>query len=97
MSASTDLTRSLAGLARLELPEAEAAVLAEQLDQILGYIRTLQDLDVTEVPEYLTADQPHSGLRDDVPGPHLEVEAALAGAPARSGDQIAVPKFMADE
>ncbi len=92
------LARELAGLARLELRDHEAARFGDQLAAILGYLDKLREVDVEGVPEYLTAEQDLSGLAaDEVSDPaELGVEQALAGVPARRGRLIAVPKFKED-
>ncbi|MFV8751297.1 Asp-tRNA(Asn)/Glu-tRNA(Gln) amidotransferase subunit GatC [Nannocystaceae bacterium ST9] len=99
MSGTSDherLARELAGLARLELRDHEAAQFGEQLAAILGYIDKLREVDVEGVPEYLTAEQETSGLRADEALAEVGVEQALAGVPARRGRLIAVPKFKED-
>ena len=92
MPGSTELVDELAGLARLELPEAEAEALAAQLEQILAYLRTLAEAPIEGVPEYELEGE-GSGLRDDRVGPMLDTDAALADAPDRRGPLVAVPKF----
>ena len=88
------LVATLAELARVELSAEESAALGEQLANILGYIRSLQTVDVEGVPEYLSADRAGSGLRSDaVGGPQFDHDAALAGVPVRRGSLVAVPKF----
>jgi aspartyl-tRNA(Asn)/glutamyl-tRNA(Gln) amidotransferase subunit C len=96
MARPRDLVDTLAALARLELPDAEAEQLGTQLETILGYIRSLQDVDVDGVPEYLSAEQVDSGLRADVEEPApagFDVDAALAGVPVVRDRLVAVPKF----
>lgn len=92
------LARELAGLARLELRDHEAARFGEQLAVILGYIDTLREVDVEGVPEYATGEQEGSGLGPDEleVGVEIAVEQALAGVPMRRGRLIAVPKFKDD-
>ena len=91
------LARELAGLARLELSDHEAARFGEQLAAILGYIDKLREVDVEGVPEYLSTEQASSGLAADIESDlGFDVEAALAGVPARRGRSIAVPKFKED-
>jgi aspartyl-tRNA(Asn)/glutamyl-tRNA(Gln) amidotransferase subunit C len=90
------LARELAGLARLELREHEAAQFGDQLAAILGYIDKLREVDVEGVPEYATAEQETSGLAADERELGEGVEQALAGVPARRGRLIAVPKFKDD-
>ncbi len=92
MSASKQLTRELAHLARLRIDEDEAEVLGAQLQSILAYIDTLRAVDVSGVEEYRSEDA-DSGLRADERGEMLDPEAALTGAPDRRGRQLAVPKF----
>jgi aspartyl-tRNA(Asn)/glutamyl-tRNA(Gln) amidotransferase subunit C len=90
------LARELAGLARLELRDHEAARFGEQLAAILGYIDKLREVDIEGVPEYLTAEQASSGLCADEVVVEVAVEQALAAVPARRGRLIAVPKFKED-
>jgi aspartyl-tRNA(Asn)/glutamyl-tRNA(Gln) amidotransferase subunit C len=97
--------RELAALAHLELTADEAATFGAQLETVLGYLRRLQAVDVADTPEYLPAEHPCSGLREDEvapsvstvlgrPWPSFSADRALAGAPALRERSIAVPKFM---
>jgi aspartyl-tRNA(Asn)/glutamyl-tRNA(Gln) amidotransferase subunit C len=86
--------RELAALAHLELSAAEAAIFGAQLETILGYLRRLQAVDVGDVPEYLPAEHPYSGLRADEAAPSFDADRALAGAPALRERLIAVPNVM---
>ncbi|MFO7564182.1 MAG: Asp-tRNA(Asn)/Glu-tRNA(Gln) amidotransferase subunit GatC [Enhygromyxa sp.] len=89
-----ELVGALADLARLELSRAEATQLGAQLETILGYVQSLQAVDVEGVPEYLTAQQPGSGLRpDEIMPDDFDPERALAGVPALRGRLVAVPRF----
>jgi aspartyl-tRNA(Asn)/glutamyl-tRNA(Gln) amidotransferase subunit C len=90
------LARELAGLARLELRDDEAARFGEQLAAILGYIDKLREVDVEGVPEYTSAEQEGSGLRADEVEQLGDVDQALARVPVRRGRLIAVPKFKDD-
>lgn len=86
--------RELAALAHLELSGDDAATFGAQLETVLGYLRRLQTVDVQDVPEYLSAEHPCSGLRDDQAGPSFDADRALAGAPALRERLIAVPKSI---
>jgi aspartyl-tRNA(Asn)/glutamyl-tRNA(Gln) amidotransferase subunit C len=92
-----DLVDTLAALARLELPAAEAEQLGTELETILAYIRSLQDVEVDGVPEYLSAERGDSGLRADIEEPTgsagFDADAALAGVPVVRDRLVAVPKF----
>lgn len=93
MPSDHELIETLADLARLELTPDEAAQLGTQLQTILGYIRSLQAVDVEGVPEYLSAEQAGSGLREDQPSGQLAPDRMLASVPVLRGRLVAVPKF----
>lgn len=86
-----------ARLARLELEPAEAEVLQAQLDKVLAYIGKLQELDLGPPQGDNPPPADHGPLRDDLPGPGLDREAALANAPARACGQFVVPRMIENE
>ena len=94
-----DQVRKVARLARLDLPEADLAVMAQQLTAILGYVDQLKELN-TDCVEPMAHPLPVQNVfRPDELRPSLPVNEALANAPARSGDFFAVPAVLdpADE
>jgi aspartyl-tRNA(Asn)/glutamyl-tRNA(Gln) amidotransferase subunit C len=78
-----DQARWIAHLARLDLTDAELAVLAPQLDAIVGYVDLLGEVDVAQVEPLAHALPVHNVFRDDELAPSLPVEQALANAPDR--------------
>lgn len=82
----------LAHLARLAgsvgLPDAA------QLEQVLGWLTSLQEVDVDGVPEMEMLGPAAVRLREDVPGPLLDRDAALAAVPAVDDGQVVVPRFV---
>lgn len=102
MSIDLDEVRRIARLAHLELPEPEAPLfdqaaleaLAADVGKILDHVRQLEEVDVSAVPPTSHGVMLPSRLRSDEAGPSLETERALAGAPARSGDGVRVPKVV---
>jgi aspartyl-tRNA(Asn)/glutamyl-tRNA(Gln) amidotransferase subunit C len=89
-----DEVRKVARLARLDLPEADLAVFARQLTDILGYVDQLRELN-TDAVEPLAHPLPVQNVfRPDELRPSLPVEEALRNAPARSGDFFAVPAVL---
>jgi len=89
-----ELVDTLAQLARLELLPDEQAQLGPQVEAILGYIRTLQGVDVEGVPEYLSAERADSGLRADEPAERpVDPQAVIAGVPVTRDGLVVVPKF----
>ena len=86
--------RKVARLARLELPDADLAVLAQQLTAILGYVDQLRELN-TDAVEPLAHPLPVQNVfRPDELRPSLPVDEALRNAPARAGDFFAVPAVL---
>jgi aspartyl-tRNA(Asn)/glutamyl-tRNA(Gln) amidotransferase subunit C len=93
-SLTPDDVRAIAHLARLELTEAELAVLAPQLGAIVEYVALLQQAPTQGVEPLAHALPVENVFRDDVPAPSLPVEEALANAPARRGPFYAVPAVL---
>ncbi len=91
----TELSRELllhvAHLARLELREDELARLESQLNDILGAVSKVSELDLTDVPATSHPLDLVNVWDDDEPRPCLSVEEALANAPERDGDYFKVP------
>lgn len=98
MSLSLDEVRKVAKLARLELSDADLALMQQQLSAILDYVAQLNELDTSDV-EPLAHPLPIDNVfRPDEPIPSLPVDAALQNAPNRVGDYFAVPAvFDSDE
>jgi aspartyl-tRNA(Asn)/glutamyl-tRNA(Gln) amidotransferase subunit C len=91
----TELSRELllhvAHLARLELREDELTRLESQLNDILGAVSKVSELDLTDVPATSHPLDLVNVWDDDEPRPCLSVEDALANAPERDGDYFEVP------
>lgn len=88
--------RELATLARLSLDDQEVEQFRVQLADILGYIGTLREVDVSGVPEFLSERQEESSLREDAAGAQFSSETALSNAPNTRGRLVVVPKFKED-
>lgn len=61
-----ELTRKVAGLARLSLTEDEVTRFTEQFKQVLGYVGQLQSVDTTGVPAMTHALETPLPMREDV-------------------------------
>ena len=83
----------VARLARLILTDDEKALFARQLDEILAWAESLQALDVAEVPPMSHA-RASETWRDDQPGPTIERDRALAGAPDAAQGLFRVPRVI---
>lgn len=86
----------LAHLSRLSLTDEEIDQFSPQLAKILTYIEQLQQIDVSDVPEYVSAEMPGSSLRSDEVGEMFSAEEALSSVPVKRGRMVVVPKFKED-
>jgi aspartyl-tRNA(Asn)/glutamyl-tRNA(Gln) amidotransferase subunit C len=89
--------RYVAGLANLNLTDAEIAKFRHDLDGILEHVDKLNEVDTTGVApmsQVLFDADPALVLRDDVPVPPLGNDAALANAPQRGAGHFKVPKVI---
>ena len=91
---SPDEVRWVAHLARLELADEELPAMTRQLSAIIDYVKQLQALNTDNVEPLAHALDIHNVFRDDAPSLSLAVDAALANAPARSGDFYGVPAVL---
>lgn len=94
MSVDIATVKKIASLARIAITEEEAARIAPELDNIMGWIEQLGEVDVTGV-EPMTAVIPnHLRLRDDVVTDGNVRDAVLSNAPVAEHGFFAVPKVI---
>lgn len=94
---SRDDVLHLAALSRLDLSADEADRFTHQLGDILAFARQIEAVDITSVVDAGSApEEAPSPLRDDVPGPSLDREQTLAGAPSADRGQglFKVPRVL---
>jgi len=84
----------VAHLARLKLSEEEAQEFTPQLETILSYIDTLNELDVEGVEPSAHAKPVFATPREDEPGTSLEAETLEQNAPSFAQDQVRVPRVV---
>jgi aspartyl-tRNA(Asn)/glutamyl-tRNA(Gln) amidotransferase subunit C len=94
MSVTNDQVRHIAGLARIAMSDEELERLVPELNNILGWVEQLAEVD-TEGVEPLTAviDQ-KLRLRDDVVNDGNIRDEVLANAPEAQHGFFAVPKVI---
>ena len=92
---SHDDVQHLARLSSLQLTDEEVSALQIDLENIVGYIQQLDELDTTGVePTYQVTDL-HNVWRDDVVDNYgIDTAALLSLAPATDAEQIKVPKVL---
>ena len=94
MSVEPATVKRVAGLARIAITEDEAARLAPELGNILGFIEQLGEVDTSGV-EPMTAVIPnHLRLRDDVVTDGNVRDRVLANAPQGDHGFFTVPKVI---
>ena len=84
----------VANLARIALSPEQEARLAAQLGDILGYVKKLEELDVTGVEPMAHAVPLANVLRSDEVQPSIPQEAALANAPKQANGLFVVPQIV---
>lgn len=99
MSVDNATVAKIAKLARIAVSDAEIAAMVPELNNILGWVEQLGEVDVSGV-EPMTAVIPNTlRLREDVIGADPLTgggvrDKVLANAPARQGGFFGVPKVI---
>ncbi len=94
MSIDLQTVKKIASLARISVTEAEAQAMVPELNNILGWVEQLGEVDVTGV-EPMTAVIPNTlRLRDDVVTDGNVRDKVLANAPQAEQGFFAVPKVI---
>lgn len=87
----------LANLARIALTPEEITSLTSELDQIVDSIAKVQEVATPDVPATSHPVPLENVFRDDVVGPTLTPEQALANAPERADDRFKVSAILGEE
>jgi aspartyl-tRNA(Asn)/glutamyl-tRNA(Gln) amidotransferase subunit C len=94
MSVTRDDVKKVAKLARLSLTEAEEARLVTDLNQMLSYVASLDELDTSQVSPTAHVLPLSNVFRPDEPTASLSQAAALANAPKSGHGHFRVPKVI---
>lgn len=84
----------VAELARLELTDSEILLMTEQMNQILNYVETLNELNTTDIEPTTHAIQLQNVFRPDEVEESLDRELGLSNAPRSDGVHFIVPKVI---
>ena len=96
-SLSRDDVAKLAGLARIEMTEAELVELSSQFGTILDAVARVQELNLDGI-KATSHPQPIENItRPDVVLPSLSPADALSGAPAQEEQRVRVPQILGEE
>jgi aspartyl-tRNA(Asn)/glutamyl-tRNA(Gln) amidotransferase subunit C len=94
MKITRDDVEHVAALARLRFTEDELGLFTDQMNTILSYFDTLQQLDTTGVEPSTHAVNLLNAFREDLVRPSLAGEEALKNAPAHEHSCFKVPKII---
>ncbi|MBI2174581.1 MAG: Asp-tRNA(Asn)/Glu-tRNA(Gln) amidotransferase subunit GatC [Candidatus Omnitrophica bacterium] len=93
---TAEIVRQVARLARLRLEGKELDHLARQINEILEYVRQLQDIPTDEVEPTSHVLPLSNVLRKDERQPSLSQEIVMAIAPQKQPPFVKVPKIIDD-
>ena len=94
MGLSADEVAKVALLARLRISPDELETFTGQLSSIVEFVAQLQELPTADVEPLAHGVEVRNVFRDDVRGPSLPREAALANAPRRNAESFLVPAVL---
>ena len=94
MSVTIKDVEKIATLAKLKFDGEELERLKGDMNQILGYIDSLNELDLADVEPLENINEIENVLRKDEPTDCITTEEALKNAPARTGKYFKVPKVL---
>ena len=86
--------KHVARLARLNFTDEKLVTFADQLNDILGYVAKLEELDTEGVEPTTHALHVTNVFRQDIAKPSLPVEDAVANAPAEEEGAFVVPRII---
>ena len=84
----------VAHLARLHLDESEIATLQPQMEEIVGLVKKIDELDLSGVEPSAHATEIVNVLRGDVPKAVIDHDSVMANAPLESDGLFVVPKIL---
>lgn len=84
----------LADLAKLEFEEDKLSQLEADLNDILGYIDVLNEIDTDSVEPLVQIYDNELELREDIEGESLDIKDVLENSPASEEGAVIVPKVI---
>ncbi len=84
----------VAYLSRIAISEEEKKELEPQLEKILEFVESLNELDTSNIDPKFNVVEMFARLREDIPHLSLPREKALENAPETDGKYFIVPKIV---
>ena len=94
MSVDLPTVKKIAQLARIAMDDAEAAALLPELNNILGWVEQLGEVDTTGVEPLAVVIANKTRMRDDIVTDGDKRDDILANAPIAEHGFFAVPKVI---
>lgn len=94
MPVSKEEVKKIAELARLEFSESEIEKYTVEMNNILGYVEKLNELDTSKVEPLSHPIENTNVFRDDKIIPSTERDEALKNAPDKTSEHFKVPKVI---
>ena len=94
MSIDLQTVKKIASLSRISVTDTEAEAMVPELNNILGWVEQLGEVDVTGVEPMSAVIPNHQRLRDDVVTDGNVRDKVLANAPQAEHGFFAVPKVI---
>jgi aspartyl-tRNA(Asn)/glutamyl-tRNA(Gln) amidotransferase subunit C len=94
MKITREEVQHVARLSRLALEETEIDALTGQMDQLLGYVEKLNELDTEGIVATAHAVPMENAFRADEVKPSIGLERALQNAPQSEESCFVVPKII---
>ena len=94
MSVDHATVRKIASLARIAVTDEQVEAMVPELNNILGWIEQLGEVDTSAVQPMTAVIPNHLRLRDDVVTDGDVRDKVLANAPAKEGSFFGVPKVI---
>lgn len=86
--------RYVANLARINLSDEEVARYSSQLEEIMGYIEKLGEVNIEGIEPSAHPIEMSNRIRKDEPVPSLPAEGFLQNTPDQTNGQLRVPKVV---
>lgn len=94
MSLDTDTVRKIAVLARIKIEDEKLPPLADELNNIIGWVEQLSEVDTDGVAPMTSVVEMTMPSREDVISDGGYEDRVLANAPDKSVPYFAVPKVV---
>ncbi len=94
MTVTTEMIDNLAKLARLKISDTDKEGFKKDLEQMIGFIDKLNELDTEGVEPLMHMSSRSNVLRDDIVQGSISREEALLNAPKKNDQFFLVPKVI---